>query len=86
MSWQDKVWAFLKDEPIYAPSQASKDEGWRFAVDQEAKRRRIAEKRLEMVAELAEAYKDSGQMQVGIDFKTILNMTEEELFADYGDN
>jgi hypothetical protein len=83
----EKAWSLLKDEPIYAPSQASKDEGWKFAVDQEYKRRRIAEKRLEMVRELAEAYKnESNHRQVGVDFLTILNMTEEELYADYGDD
>jgi hypothetical protein len=73
--------------PTYAgrPSDAALVEGWKIAYEQEKERRETAEKRLEMVEELAEGYRNSGQRQVGLDFMTILTMSKEELYEDYGD-
>jgi hypothetical protein len=81
VSWRDKVWEFLRDEPVYAPAKCNPyAEGWKFAFDQQTAKLKVAEKRLEMVRELAEAYKnESNYHQVGVDFLTILKMSEEEL-------
>lgn len=90
MSWQDKVWAFLKDEPVYASRPGMTDaglaEGWKVAFEMERDKLELAEKRLKALDELADAIIDwKVNPQYGHDIKTLLHMTEEELDADYGD-
>lgn len=87
-SWRDKVWDFLKDEPIYAdqPSDGSLVEGWKIAYQQEKDKREIAERRLKSLRMYADSVVFYGyNSQYGHDILTILNMTEEEMDEDYGD-
>jgi hypothetical protein len=88
MGWKDKVWEFLKDEPIYAPAKCDPyNEGWRFAFNDQTAKLKVAEKRLAMLAELADAIIEYDLCpQYGRDINAILAMSKEELFEDYGDN
>lgn len=87
--WLEKVWDFLKDEPVYSsgrPSDASLAKGWKTAFEMERDKRELAEKRLHHLGLLADAIIEYDiNPQYGRDIKTLLTMTEEELDEDYGD-
>ena len=89
------LWKRLTDAltipPIYAPikqpSDASLAEGWRIAYEQEKARREAAEHRLDMLRAYGGGLKKlDGMGRFGVDILTIINMTEEELNDDYGDD
>lgn len=88
MGWREKVWEFLKDEPVYAPAKPDPYvEGWKFAYEQKAEKLKLAEKRLKSLDELATAIIDwQINPQYGHDIKTLLHMTEAELDEDYGED
>lgn len=85
MSWKDKVWEFLQDEPIYKPAKSDPyAEGWKFAFEQTRDRLKIAEKRLALLTKLADGIIEfKTAPQYGRDIKTILLMTEEQLEGGY---
>lgn len=87
--WYDKVWEFLKDEPVYSgkPSDASLAEGWKLAFEMEREKLDVAEKRLTLIHGLADAIIDANlHPQYGRDIRTILTMGKAELDEDYGDD
>ncbi len=83
MGWREKVWEFLKDEPIYAPSPESKAEGWKVAYEQQKDRADLAEQKLSRLKGLSDGMIKRGW---GTDYalliREILNLTKEELNGD----
>lgn len=66
--------------PIKQPSDASLAEGWMIAYEQEKERREAAEKRLDMLDDLANSIIAWDRSpQYGWDIKSILTMRKEEL-------
>lgn len=85
--WFDKVWAFLEDEPIYAPVRTEAHvEGWKIAYQQQKDRAVLAERKLALLRGMSDdMIKYGWGMQYGHDIRTVLNMTEAEMDEDYGD-
>lgn len=88
--WQDKVWEFLRDEPVYSsgkPSDASLAEGWKLAFEMEREKLDVAEKRLTLLYGLADAITEANiHPQYGRDIRAILEMGKAELAEkEYGD-
>lgn len=83
MGWREKVWEFLKDEPVYAPSPESKAEGWKVAYEQQKNRAVLAERKLARLKGMSDSMIKRGW---GTDYaymiRDTLNMTEEELDGD----
>lgn len=84
MNVWEKVKAFLKDEPIYAPSPEGRVDGWRTAYELQTDKLTVANKRLNMLRAYADAVIAHGShTQCGRDILTVLTMTDEELDEDY---
>ena len=82
--WKSFVDWLLDEEPIFAsrPSEAY-TEGWKFALEQEKARTRLAESKLEAIDSLADGIIEYNRCpQYGRDIKAILKMTQEQLDSD----
>lgn len=76
----------LEDDPIYAPTQDTRTEGWLFALEQEKTKTRLAESKLKALDGLADGIIEYNWCpQYGRDIKSVLSMTQAELDENYGD-
>lgn len=91
MGWKQKVWAFLKDDPIYVESRsgmtdAGLADGWKVAYEMERDKKDVLQRKLNLIERLGKGIEENGpNAQDGSDILTIINMTKQELDFFYQD-